>query len=129
MKWTDVAGVALIVFALGSWLAGDGGVLPGPTPEPGARTVMVVEESSERPTWLATVILSPDVRDYCEAKGHTFRVVDDDVTSDQTRPYVEATDERPALVVGEDDYGPVLEALPMPRNAADTIQAIKAAGG
>jgi len=125
----QVLGMVGLAIILTAWLSGDGGVLPDPTPEPGARTVVVVEESADRPTWLATIILSSDVRDYCENKGHLFRVVDDDVVAERTQPYIDAATERPALVVGKADYGEVIDAVPMPRNAADTIQAIKAAGG
>jgi len=129
IRLTDVLGLLCITVALVSWLSGDGGVLPEPTPSPGARTVVVVGESKNRPTYVATIVLSQEIREYCEAKGHTFRSVDPDMLGDKTRPYAEASAADYSLVVGEADYGPVLEAVPLPKNVADTIQAIKAAGG
>ena len=89
----------------------------------------VVGESKNRPTWVATIVLSQTVRDYCDGKGHTFRAIDPDMLDDKTRPYAEASVADYSLVIGEADYGPVIEAAPLPKNEADTIQAIKAAGG
>jgi len=121
---------ALVVFCLAMLVVRNMGQFAGGGVAPGARTAIVVEESGDRPTWLATIILSEDVRQYCEAKGHTFRAIDHDETSEQTKPYADAAEgDVPALVVGKANYGEVIKVTPMPKNVADTIQAIKSAGG
>lgn len=74
---------------------------PDPTPPPplAEMTVIVVEETKERTAEQAWVLLDPTVRQWMATNGHHFRLLDKDLTSADSRPWIDRATAPPATAL------------------------------
>ncbi len=115
MRRTDVIALAVIVAAVVSWLAG-GGVLPVPVPEPGPRSVYLLEQDADRRQHPEFVRLIGDagLRRSLEGRGHVYRLVDRENAGDQYGHLFEQAESLPWLVIKAGDRTVYSGPVPTP---------------
>jgi len=117
---------------------GDDGDDDGDTPPPGKRTVVIVRESENDTP--AQALVHQKVQEYCEEKGHTYRLVDDDAVDASgqqpawLREYLDLITKQgvtePAMVVVADWNGKrYATAKALPTDAAAAVKVIQELGG
>lgn len=103
---------------------------PPPPPEPGKRWVILIEESSERTTELASVLADQNNlwRNYLKSSGHRFRAWDKDVVPADGRRWLLECEKIPTLFIA-DENGTILYEGDPPKTSQGMLDLIKEHGG
>ena len=131
MTRSDLLGLAIILVAAVSWLSRwEGGVFVDPAPEPGPRVVLLLEQDAHRKQHpeFVRLVMDADTRRSLEGRGHTYRLLDEDVTAPDYEWARELSDTRPWLVIATEERE-VLYSGPVPTPLESLLETVREHGG
>jgi len=133
VKGEETTELRFKIVLTGGKVAPDVEPTPKPTPDPKPAPVgtlelwvIVLEESGERTPATAKVVGDESWKAALAAKGHKFRLYDDDAAS--AKGYASAVKERPGLLL-LDKNGDYYHTGPLPKATAEIDALIKKSGG